>query len=212
MKFLGCIFILNCWIRGAQFQSILLQTPAKTIAAKGEKVEFSCTAKLSLGRLFWYKLDEDSASHFVISVDLMDNVRRGNGISSRFILISSTFRSSFSLVIKDVQLTDNGTYHCLMFSSQKTLMGGGSALTVVPEKQKVTSSPPTTKPLKMNRPRIPKWRNKKKKMNNEYACDWPFWGSLMACNFVLLISIIFVIMLRRRKHYQRRCPHQFRKR
>ncbi|XP_051889691.1 T-cell surface glycoprotein CD8 beta chain-like [Pristis pectinata] len=198
-------------VYSAQLQMILLQTPAEVLVAKGEQLELSCSAKVSLGRLFWYRLDENASSHFVISATIMDQIERGHGIDERFTLIKNTFRSTFSLIIKDPQLTDNGTYHCMMFSSQTTYLGGGSVVTVVPEKPIVTSPPTTTKPRKIIRYKNPPLRGKKKR-DTGYVCDWPIWGSLTACNLLLLTSILSIFIHRRNKYYQRRCPQQFRKR
>ncbi|XP_062903147.1 uncharacterized protein LOC134345815 [Mobula hypostoma] len=213
MVFLRCICILICWMRRAQFEPILDQYPAEILVVKGGKLELTCAANEPLGRLAWYRIDENSVSHFVISMNVMDKIQRGYGIDERFTSVKTNFRSKFSLVIKKAQPTDNGTYHCMMKQQDKVHLGAGSVVTVVPEKAIVVTSPPTTTTattLKIIRHKHP-LHNKKKWEKNEYVCDWPIWASLAAFNILLIISILFVFIHHKNKYYRRRCPHQFRK-
>ncbi|XP_072897933.1 uncharacterized protein [Hemitrygon akajei] len=211
MVFLRCMCILICWIRRAQLEPILDQNPAEILVTKGEKLELTCAANERLGRLAWYRIDEDGTSHFVISMNVMDKIERGAGIDERFTSVKTTFRSKFSLVIKNAQLTDNGTYHCMMKHQAKVHLGGGSMVTVVPEKAIVTTPPTTTTTREIIRYKHP-LGNKKKRGKNEYVCDWPIWASLAAFNILLLTSILFVFIHHKNKRHRRRCPHQFRKR
>ncbi|GCC30020.1 hypothetical protein chiPu_0008464 [Chiloscyllium punctatum] len=213
MHLLGYIWMLSCWIKSAQAETILQQTPREILAAKGENVELTCHLKRgTLDEVFWYKLDGNSQVHFLKSATVLNRQASGEGITGRFILTRDVFRLSFSLTIKDMQLSDNGTYYCLMLSSYFVSLGDGSVVTVVPERKKVTSPPPTTKRHRIHHFNYPKVRNKKQTWNHGYVCSWSIWGSLIAGNLLLLSSIAFVVIKHKIQKPRRRCPHQFRKR
>ncbi|XP_060689309.1 T-cell surface glycoprotein CD8 beta chain-like [Hemiscyllium ocellatum] len=195
MHLLGYIWMLSCWTKSAQAEAILQQTPREILAARGEDIELICNLKRgALNEVFWYRLDGNSQVHFLKSASVLNRQASGEGITGRFILTRDTFRLSFSLTIKDTQLSDNGTYYCLMLSSYSISFGGGSVVTVVPERKKVTSPPPTTKRRRSHHFSYPKVRNKKQTWNHGYVCSWSIWGSLTACNLLLLSSIAFVVI------------------
>nr|UBR18749.1 CD8b [Scyliorhinus canicula] len=214
MILLGYLCILNCWITGAHPLTVLVQTPSEILAAKGEEIRLSCNVKgTNLNDVYWYKIDRSSTAHFVKSASVMNSQVQGTGITERFQLDRKNFQQSFSLTIRDLRLADNGTYYCLMSQSQKMSWGAGSVVTVVPERQKVTSPPPPpTTRRRINRYKYPDISRKKKGGGNGYMCNWAIWGSLVACNLLLLISIVAIVIHRRKRSSRRRCPHQFQKR
>ncbi|GCB70529.1 hypothetical protein scyTo_0008603 [Scyliorhinus torazame] len=212
MILLGYLCILSCWITGAHPLAVLIQTPSEILAAKGEEIKLSCIVKgAHLNDVYWYKIDRSSTARFVKSASVMNNQVQGDGITQRFELDRNDFQQSFSLTIQDLHLSDNGTYYCLMSEPQKMSWGAGSVVTVVPERQKVTSPPPTTR-RRIHRYKYPNISRKKKGSGNGYTCNWVVWGSLVSCNLLLLISIVVIVIHRRKRDSRRRCPHQFRKR
>nr|AGQ17914.1 CD8 beta chain [Ginglymostoma cirratum] len=214
MYLLGYIWMLGCWIESAQAESILQQTPREIVTTKGGQIKLSCNLKKgSLEEIFWYKLDGNSEAHFLKSASILNKQTSGEGITERFVLTKDTFRLSFSLSIQNTLLSDNGTYYCLMIKSYSMYMGSGTAVIVVPEQEKVTLPPPTTKSGGINRVTQPKVRPKKKAGSHGYACNWSIWVSLAVCNLMLLTSVIFVVIKHKiQSKGWRRCPHQLRKR
>ncbi|XP_041055403.1 uncharacterized protein LOC121284201 isoform X2 [Carcharodon carcharias] len=215
MKLLGYIYILSSWIKCAHPEPALVQTPREVLATEGDKIELTCSLKgASLEDVFWYKFNHSSTGHFLKSANVLDKQVNGVGMTDRFTVNRDTFRLQFRLTIKDLTLSDKGTYICLITKSQAAYTGDGSVVTVVPARQQVTSPPPTAKGRTIYRDQYPNTRRKKKADSNGYVCSWTIWGSLIACNLLLLISIVSIVIHRRKKSKipRRRCPHQFRKR
>uniref|UniRef100_H3ADJ7 Ig-like domain-containing protein n=1 Tax=Latimeria chalumnae TaxID=7897 RepID=H3ADJ7_LATCH len=126
------------------FSLALIQTPSSVLALKDSPAQLTCAMKQNsmdhLG-VFWYRQPEGSQEfQFILHATPMNRYTHGENFKDRFNVVRDAFRGSYTLSITSVQLSDNGTYYCVISHTFTLAFGNGTQLNVV------NSLPPPPKP------------------------------------------------------------------
>ncbi|XP_074948575.1 T-cell surface glycoprotein CD8 beta chain [Phalacrocorax aristotelis] len=166
---------------------LLSQTPNHILAQTKNKTEIPCELQKEHGGVYWYRWSQERQNfEFLIYSTLLGKATYGADITQdKFSVHGASSRTSFSLHIRDLRGSDNGTYYCSISQSSQLFVGSGTRLDVVddlPLPPKTTKAPLSKKPLSSI--------TKRKAAGKKGACSPLVWVPLATSVLLLLMSLI----------------------
>nr|XP_034954001.1 immunoglobulin lambda-1 light chain-like isoform X2 [Zootoca vivipara] len=122
------------YFSGIVSQPTMTQAASESVSP-GQTAKLSCTASTSTSNsyIYWYQQKPGQAPRYV----QCNSCSRGEGIPDRF--TASRSGNTGYLTISSSQATDEATYYCAAWFSNKFVFGGGTHLTVTGQ----PTAPPT---------------------------------------------------------------------
>ncbi|NXP51854.1 CD8B protein, partial [Heliornis fulica] len=169
---------------------LLSQIPEHILAQTNNKTEMLCDLKKVTEEhtgLYWYRWSQERQNfEFLVFSNQFGKVTYGANISQdKFSVQRASSYTSYSLHIRHLQASDNGTYYCSISESFQLLLGTGTQLGVVdvlPLPLKTTQATPSKMPVQCV--------TKSKPVNKKGACSPLVWVPLVSSILVLLMSLV----------------------
>ncbi|NXP09188.1 CD8B protein, partial [Thinocorus orbignyianus] len=166
---------------------LLSQTPERILAQTNNKTEILCELKKEHTGIYWYRWSQERQNfEFLVFSNSLGKATYGANISKdKFSVHGVSSRTSYSLHIRHLHASDNGTYYCSVSQSSQLLLGSGTQLGVVdvlPLPQKTTQAPISKKPMRCV--------SKRNAASKKGACSPLVWVPLAASVLILLLSLV----------------------
>ncbi|XP_068131361.1 T-cell surface glycoprotein CD8 beta chain [Hyperolius riggenbachi] len=188
-----CFLLISFCVTGnPSYNVILTQTPGSVTQLVSKEMNITCNVKgetLDRLRPCWCKRkEEDGKLEFIVcTTGAKGDLKFYDDNQSKFSMKTNTFPASITLMIKDLQFSDSGTYFCIVEKTPMYIYGNGTKLRVV-ETLPTTVPPPTTKP-----PCTCKKPKTSKRPQPGPACSPVIWAPISGFAVILLIGLYFLV-------------------
>ncbi|KAM9859858.1 T-cell surface glycoprotein CD8 alpha chain isoform 1-T1 [Aulostomus maculatus] len=215
------------------YRRISLGAVAKSVLPEGQQVEIKCRPAEVGTSIQWFRVQDNSGMHFIVSTSNTGLRRPDSSIPSAFsdkklkedvLILKSFSRSVDSGVYSCASLKNNqlkfgevtrlaGGKLCLTFSDRHTMDSSQRLFSLFKEQAKEVTKPPIIKmnPSESTTPCVCEATQDEERSNVDLVCSPLILGSLVgSCGLLLLLLIVTIMYCNHMR--TRRCPHHYKRR
>ncbi|KAM9859859.1 T-cell surface glycoprotein CD8 alpha chain isoform 2-T2 [Aulostomus maculatus] len=191
------------------YRRISLGAVAKSVLPEGQQVEIKCRPAEVGTSIQWFRVQDNSGMHFIVSTSNTGLRRPDSSIPSAF---SDKKLKEDVLILKSFSRSvDSGVYSCASLKNNQLKFGEVTRL--AGEQAKEVTKPPIIKmnPSESTTPCVCEATQDEERSNVDLVCSPLILGSLVgSCGLLLLLLIVTIMYCNHMR--TRRCPHHYKRR